>query len=322
MKKYILGLFAIVFVLAPVLSFAQMDYLNPNTNDCVNIVNNLRYRDRDIYKNGEVSTLQDFLQSKGFLNNEPTGYFGLLTFKAVKDFQRSNNINPDGSVGPITKEKIKNLTCDNINPQPNEQTFNGYLSPQGNTVTMWGTHTLTVGNYPYPCTMSPCPMVATSPSRVYSVSANGSQSVLSDLYRYQNSQVTITGQLSWMNLEGGFWGLIASRVVPVYSNSSKPIINGVSGPISLGVSGTGTWIVNATSSNGGNLSYSVDWGEHMVYTNGAVAVAPQLSVQQSATFTHSYSYVGTYMPKFTVTDSNGQSADTSISVRVGYGLSD
>src|SRR3989338_1248270 len=38
---------------------------------------------RDSHTNGEVSLLQDFLQSQGYLHSETTGYFGLLTFGAV-----------------------------------------------------------------------------------------------------------------------------------------------------------------------------------------------------------------------------------------------
>jgi peptidoglycan hydrolase-like protein with peptidoglycan-binding domain len=229
MKKYLLGLFVVAFILAPwLVSFAQAPDPdpNPNVNQCVNLVNNLRYRDRDIYKNGEVSTLQDYLQSKGYLNNEPTGYFGLLTLGAVKSFQNANSIVPvSGYVGPITRAMLKNLTC------------------------------------------------------------------------------------------GG-----------IYPNYNNPTISGVSGPQSLNVNQTGTWTVNAFDPNGGNLSYSVDWGDNMVYANGVTSLYPQPSVQQSATFTHSYSQPGTYTVRFTVTNyiecfmapcPSGGSASTSLSVNVG-----
>ena len=109
-------------ILIPSFSSAQTGDIdpNPNTEECISLENNLRYRDRDSTKNGEVSLLQDFLQSKGYLNSEPTGYFGILTFKAVKDFQRDNGINPTGYVGAITREKIKFLTC----------TFTGHADPK------------------------------------------------------------------------------------------------------------------------------------------------------------------------------------------------
>jgi hypothetical protein len=81
-------------------------------SSCLNLVNNLRYRSRDIYTNGEVSDLQDFLQSRRYLKSEPTGYFGLLTLQAVKDFQRDSSITPiAGFVGSVTRAKIKSLTC-------------------------------------------------------------------------------------------------------------------------------------------------------------------------------------------------------------------
>jgi len=216
MKKYILGLFVIGFVVAPWLSFAQVTDTDPNpqVSNCVNIVNNLRYRDRDIYKNGEVSTLQDFLQPRGYLNNEPTGYFGLLTLRAVKSFQNANYITPaNGYVGAISRGKIRALTC------------------------------------------------------------------------------------------GG-----------IYPNSNNPVISGTQGPQSLNINETGTWRILATDSNGGNLSYSVNWGD--TFWNGDALMASQLPVQQSATFTHSYPQAGTYHPTFTVTNTNGQSASTSLSVNV------
>ncbi len=93
-------------------SDADIDML-PN-NACSSLMNNLRYRSRDDQTNGEVSTLQDFLQTNGYLNSEPTGFFGLLTMAAVKNFQLTvlglgyNS----GFVGPLTRAKIKSLSCE------------------------------------------------------------------------------------------------------------------------------------------------------------------------------------------------------------------
>lgn len=218
MKKYILGLFAISFVLAPLLSFAQVEYPDPNPyqTDCVSINNNLRYRDRDIYKNGEVSALQDFLQGKGYLNNEPTGYFGLLTLSAVKNFQGAYGITPiSGYVGPITRAKIKEITCDGVNP-----------------------------------------------------------------------------------------------------NFSKPVISGTQGPQKLNINETGTWRILATDAGGGDLSYSVNWGDVNVGFNSNAIYPVQNNLPQSSTFTHSYSQVGNYTAVFTVTNNLGRSATVSLSVNV------
>jgi hypothetical protein len=112
MKKYILSLLAFSVMLAPVMVSSQADFdPNPSTSSCVSLVNNLRYQSRDTNTKGEVSTLQDFLQSRGYLNSEPTGYFGLLTTQAAKSFQSASGINGDGYVGPITRAKIRELTC-------------------------------------------------------------------------------------------------------------------------------------------------------------------------------------------------------------------
>jgi len=110
--------------------------------------------------------------------------------------------------------------------------------------------------------------------------------------------------------------------------TTNPIISGVSGPQSLSLNQTGTWTVNATNPNGGNLTYSVDWGD-VAYATTASYQIPQYQQSQSATFTHSYSIMGTYTPTFTVTSdnsircfttpcpTNSGSARTSINVVVG-----
>ncbi len=52
----------------------------------------------------EVKALQEFLQI-----DPPTGKFGALTYKAVINFQRKNNLIPDGIVGPKTRAVINKL---------------------------------------------------------------------------------------------------------------------------------------------------------------------------------------------------------------------
>jgi hypothetical protein len=107
----------------------------------------------------------------------------------------------------------------------------------------------------------------------------------------------------------------------------NPIISGVSGPQSLKVGEHGTWKVTAYDSNGGTLSYSVNWGDEVALlyatSNSTTKVA-----QQSATFTHVYNQAGIYNPTFVVTSentircfmapcpSNLGSANTSVSVIV------
>jgi len=114
MNKFLLALsLAFGFALFPAVSSAQtLGDINPNAStSCASITHNLAYRSKDVSTDGDVSTLQDFLQTKKFLKSEPTGYFGLLTQSAVRKFQSANNILSTGYVGPITREKIKNQIC-------------------------------------------------------------------------------------------------------------------------------------------------------------------------------------------------------------------
>ncbi|MCX6739451.1 MAG: peptidoglycan-binding domain-containing protein [Candidatus Parcubacteria bacterium] len=78
---------------------------------CTSLTRDLKYQSRDANTAGGVSTLQSFLQKKGVLNSEPTGYFGTMTLSAVKKFQTDNLISATGFVGPLTRAKIQALSC-------------------------------------------------------------------------------------------------------------------------------------------------------------------------------------------------------------------
>ncbi len=125
MKKYLKAslffVFVFSFVLAPYLVKAQTE--GSNTLECTDLQNNLKFSDRDVNKNGEVTILQKYLKSQGYLSIAPSGYFGTSTLKAVINFQKANNIKPAlGFVGSLTKSKIKDLSCVET---LNENCFNG-----------------------------------------------------------------------------------------------------------------------------------------------------------------------------------------------------
>lgn len=61
-------------------------------------------------RGSEVYTLQNLLIQSGYLKVSATGYFGVLTLKAVKEFQRANNIVPVGFVGPVTRAALNSLS--------------------------------------------------------------------------------------------------------------------------------------------------------------------------------------------------------------------
>ena len=112
MNRFLLAS-ALALTLLPAISFAQVPGdIDPNTStSCASITHNLSYRMKDSLTDGDVSNLQDFLQTNGFLKSEPTGYFGLMTQAAVKKFQLANSVLNTGYVGPITREKIKSQIC-------------------------------------------------------------------------------------------------------------------------------------------------------------------------------------------------------------------
>lgn len=83
---------------------------------CIDLQHNMSYRSRDSRADGEVSDIQDFLNTNGYLSVEPTGYFGLTTVAAVKKFQSAIGIGSKGTpgyggIGPKSRAKIKEITC-------------------------------------------------------------------------------------------------------------------------------------------------------------------------------------------------------------------
>ncbi len=88
--------------------------INPDT--CTQLARDLYFQTSDRTTNGEVTKLQRFLADYEYLQTEPSGYFGVMTLKAVKDFQKSQGVNPTGYVGPLTRAKIKLVSCGGNDP--------------------------------------------------------------------------------------------------------------------------------------------------------------------------------------------------------------
>ena len=116
MKKYIIGTILLSACFSFVSAQVAGDTPLPEVNStCVDLQNNLTYKkSKDSNTNGEVSDLQSFLQEQGLLTSDPTGYFGALTFNAVKSFQKQNNLFAYGYVGAVTREMIKNVSCSGV----------------------------------------------------------------------------------------------------------------------------------------------------------------------------------------------------------------
>lgn len=102
------------------------------------------------------------------------------------------------------------------------------------------------------------------------------------------------------------------------STNQPPVISQISGPTTLAVNQTGTWSIVARDPENQSLSYSIQWGDEMMYPLAAesrMAFNPVSS--QTSTFTHVYASAGTYTVQVTVTDAQGGSAQSSVSVQVG-----
>lgn len=82
---------------------------------CIALNSNLKLGDKDTASNGNgVTVLQKYLARDGYLKVTPTGYFGNLTLSAVKTFQTVNDLLVTGEVDTETREKIKELECNNV----------------------------------------------------------------------------------------------------------------------------------------------------------------------------------------------------------------
>src|SRR3989344_763156 len=55
----------------------------------------------------DVRSLQEFLSAEGHLSANATGYFGPATAQAVAKWQTSEGVSSVGSVGPMSRERIK-----------------------------------------------------------------------------------------------------------------------------------------------------------------------------------------------------------------------
>ena len=73
-------------------------------------------------KSQQVLALQKYLQTFGYLQTEPSGYFGVLSTAAVKEFQSAHNIDTTGIAGPLTRRAIKNNSCKTINNNTEQST--------------------------------------------------------------------------------------------------------------------------------------------------------------------------------------------------------
>lgn len=66
-------------------------------------------------KSTEVTALQRVLKTLGFFNQEPTGFYGSITSKAVMDFQVANNVASMAELNSLKGKRVGNKTIAKLN---------------------------------------------------------------------------------------------------------------------------------------------------------------------------------------------------------------
>jgi peptidoglycan hydrolase-like protein with peptidoglycan-binding domain len=111
MKKSTLLSFVLVSLLSLSFVSAEVTDTIDSSTTCTNLTVNMTFGAKDSTTSGQVSDLQFFLNDKGYLKTDPTGYFGSATLAAVKAFQGDNGITPNGVVGPMTRGAVNAAGC-------------------------------------------------------------------------------------------------------------------------------------------------------------------------------------------------------------------
>jgi hypothetical protein len=103
------------------------------------------------------------------------------------------------------------------------------------------------------------------------------------------------------------------------SGNKPPTVSSFSGPMALRVNETGTWMINASDPENGQLWYVIRWGDEIPVALRASTVPSEEFMPaplQKTTFTHAYGSAGTYTVAIVIRDEVGKEAKTSATVKV------
>lgn len=363
----------------------------------------------------DVASLQEFLSGEGYLSANATGYFGPMTGQAVAKWQAAQGVQSVGSVGPMTRERIK-VWCGGGNNRFSASPMRGqapltvtFVAPGGMSCVDGGdykidfgdgtsemtpqcrggmhpiTHTYSsdatysavlygipsgfgggsrdpqavarlqinvgpiactkeynpvCGSKPIVCITTPCNPIQQTYSNRCAMNADGATFVHEGQCRTDYTNPADDPQCkSWfdgcntcsrqspgspamctlmacMMIEGAYPKPYCKEYFGTAGNR-PPTISSFSGPTTIAVNQTGTWTINASDPENGNLTYSITWGDEYGPLPMASMAAREMAFVQMTTFTHSYASAGTYTVTIVVRDSAGKDAKTSSTVRVG-----
>ena len=117
MRKLLLIVVALLVVTSYSIPDAKAETTTTtNSSVCTALTRTLFWSLTDRTTGGEVSMLQKFLASRpearfSLPDSSSLGFFGSLTRSALMRFQQFNGISSIGIVGPLTRTKIKDLSC-------------------------------------------------------------------------------------------------------------------------------------------------------------------------------------------------------------------
>ncbi|MEA4910689.1 hypothetical protein SDC9_07820 [bioreactor metagenome] len=292
MKKKLIFVFSFLVFGGLIYSLVTAQTIIPSTSNANTVISNvsadapLRFCNsfsrnlRMGMRSGDVTTLQDKLREHGYFDHYSTGYFGSVTFNAVRAFQKDNGIITTGYFGPLTRASINSKACYTppvppivIDPGTNEAPKNCKVWYDGcNTC-----HRGTLGG-PLACTKMMC-------------------------------------------IQGGDEAWFAAhkpRCIEYFTDStvSKPVIHSISGPTNLKVGEVGKWSISASVSDNSYLTYEIVWGDEGVYKILYETNSYASSFAQGSTFEHTYTNAGVYTVVVKVKSSNGQTTETTQTVKV------
>ncbi len=268
----------------------------------------------------DVRGLQEFLSAEGYLSANATGYFGPMTMQAVAKWQASEGVSPAGSVGPMSRERIR-YWCGGgkgtLNASPTSGkaplavnfTYSPVSDDNGRYYIEFGDgQGQPMDTQQIYCIRAPCisPSISSHTyTTVGTYTANVSR-YIPCLYTNPRCMMAQPAPLASVRIQVG--GSTSGGV---------PTISSFSGPTTLAINASGTWTIQASDPEGQSLSYNVTWGDEYRNIQPYASAATRDSFVQTTTFTHAYAQAGTYTVIVIVSDASGAQAKTSSTVRVG-----
>ncbi len=258
-------------------------------------------------RGGDVSSLQGFLHTQGYLNVSSTGYFGALTKAALAKWQSDNSIatsgNPgSGIFGPLSRSFFGRRCGDN---PPGQQSFSA--NPRSGaaplTVTFTTREPITASSTTYSVDFGDGSAAAMTKGECIAITAVvGGQGGIRCSYTVSHtysSNGTYTARLMKNTCPLGAQCLvgplpIASTTITVDSSASTSLsftASPTSGVAPLSVQFT------ATAPQGTSLGTTVNFGDGTTGTLGFVPVCS--SCNAMGTVSHTYANPGTYTATLT-----------------------